>query len=311
VPRRPPTPRIQVERKIYFYRADAGSDAAGSRLQFNPTPVLRHLERLPFANDGRYWDTGDRHDTCCWIDSVIPRGRVRFGNVRRSGLPQVERRGEIESLEIPVAAGLLEKVHVVFFPNQIVGSEFNFYGPRLPRLGRYFAAKASDVCPPVTFEPLLRQDVIEELDRLGDIRLLHLKIHASYASVIAQADQDLGSAFEAAARAGGAEELEIILRPRSHSRQPLANRLLRTVKRLARYQDLRQETSRFIVKGFDEEAAQIDTVDILKDHLIARKRIILEDERTRALNSESAYAAIEQAYNELRDELLLASEVRM
>lgn len=309
--RRRTRPRPQVERKIYFYRVDAGRDYAGRSVPFNPAPVLAHLNQLPFTDGGRYWNSGDGHETCCWIDVESTRGCLRLANVRRSGLPQIERRGTISPLGIPSAAGLVEQVHVVFFPHNIVGSEFNFYGPRLSRLGRYIEVKANGICPSVTFEPLLRQDVMEQIERLADIRLLNLKIHASYASVISQADQDLGSAFEAAARAGQAEELEIILRPRSHSRETLAQGLLQTVRRLTQRQDLREESSRFIVKGLDEDTERVEIIDILKDQLISRKRIILEDERTRALNSESAYAAIEQAYTELRDELLLAAEVRM
>lgn len=310
MPRRRTTPRSQVERKIYFYRVDAGQDAAGRPVVFNPAATLTHLKGLGFTEDGRYWDSGDGNITCCWIDAASPHGRLRVGNVRRSGLPQVERRGAIEPLGIPQAAGLVEQVHVTFFPNQIVGAEFNFYGPRLSRLERYFAVRADGVCPPVIFEPLLRQDVTDQLDRLGDVRLFHLKIHASYAGIVAEADQDLGAAFEAAARAGQAEELEIILRPRAHSRGTLANRLLRTVKQLAQRQDLREEASHFTVKGFNEVADRVEAVDILKDQLISRKRIVLEDERTRALDTESAYAAIEDAYTELRTELLRAAGVR-
>lgn len=303
--------RPQVERKIYFYRTDVGLDEAGRPIPFNPVPVLRHLQGLPFTDDGLYWDAGDGHDTCCWVDVASSRGRLRFGNVRRSGLPQVERAGEIGALGIPASAGLLEQVHVLFFPHNIVGSEFNFYGPRLSRLSRYFATKANGTCPPVTFQALLRQDVMEQIDRLADIRLLHLKIHASYAAVVAQADQDLGSAFEAAARAGQAEELEIVLRPRAHSRRSLSDRLLQTVRRLTQGRELRQESTHFSIRGLDSETGRVETVDILKDQLISKKRIILENARTRALDSESAYLAIDAAYNELRDQLHAAAGVQV
>ena len=311
MPRRRATPRPQVERKIYFYRVDAGQDAAGRPVAFNPASTLAHLDGLAFTDDGRYWDSGDGNVTCCWIDSASSHGRLRVGNVRRSGLPQVERRGAIEPLAIPQAAGLVEQVHVVFFPNHIVGAEFNFYGPRLSRLERYFAIRADGVCPPVRFEPLLRQDVTEQLNRLGDLRLFHLKIHASYANVIAEADEDLGSAFKAAARAGQAEELEIILRPQAHSRGILSEGLLQTARWLGRRRDLREEASRFIVKGLDSQIDRVDEVDILKDQLISRKRIVLDDKRTRALDSESAYAAIEESYTELRAELTAAAGVQL
>jgi len=99
-----------------------------------------------------------------------------------------------------------------------------FYGPRISRLSEYFQQKASKFFPQIIFiEPLLRQDVMEELDKLGGIRLFNLKLHAPYASVISQANLDLGSAFEAAAKVGEAEELEVILKPARYSQGTLSD----------------------------------------------------------------------------------------
>jgi hypothetical protein len=289
---------------------NAGCDDSGRPLPFDPTSVLQCINALPFTVDGRYWDSGEGHVTCCWVDQEIPLSRLRLGNIRRSGLPQLEQDGTISPLSIPATSGLVEQVHVVFFPNQIVGSEFNFYGPRISRLGHYFAAKAKGLCPPLRFEPLLRQDVAEQLNRFQDIRLLQLKIRASYADILAQADEDLGNAFKAAARAGGAEELEIILKPPAYSRGRLSDRLLSAVKHLVRREDLRSEVSRFVVKGLNTATEQVDLVDVLSDLLIAKKQVsLLEDNRSRALNPMSAYNAIEEAYSELKDRLSVAAGV--
>jgi hypothetical protein len=166
------------------------------------------------------------------------------------------------------------------------------------------------MCPQLRFEPLLRKDVAEQLNRLRDIRLLQLKIRASYAQILAQADQDLGSAFIAAARAGEAEELEIILRPRPYSRGRLSGRLLSAVRHLLQREDLRSEVSRFIVKGFNAATERVDLVDVLSDQLIVKKQIpLLEDTRTRALDPGSAYKAIEEAYGELEEQLITAAGV--
>lgn len=301
--------RPTVERKIYFYRVDAGLDEAGRPVPFDPAPTLRHIDKLPFTDNGRYLSAAADYDTCCWVDRTTP-GRLRLGNVRRAGLPQVERAGSVSPLSIPPRSGLLEETHIAFFPDNIVGTVFNFHGPRISRLAHYFELKANGICPAVTFEPLLRQDIVNQLQRLQDIRLLQLKIRAPYSTTIAQADRDLGNAFEAAARAGDAEELEIILRPPRYSRRPLSNGLMATVRRLTGREDLREEVSKFVVKGYDPELDRVELVDILNDYLIARKRIVLIDNRTRALDAESAYRAIEEAYKDLRGELLHAAGVR-
>ena len=62
--------------------------------------------------------------------------------------------------------------------------------------------------------------------------------------------------------------------------------------------------------GNDTEATgRIEALDLLSDKLIVRKQILREDESSRALNSEAAFGAIEEAYTELRPELLTASSV--
>ena len=53
--------------------------------------------------------------------------------------------------------------------------DFNFYGPRVGRLGQYLTAKYHGLCGPVSFEPLVRPDVEAALRRLESIRLFHLK----------------------------------------------------------------------------------------------------------------------------------------
>src|SRR2546430_819025 len=73
--RRPP----QVERKIYFYRVDAGQDAGARPLQFDPRAVLRHIEDLGWEPQGRYMLDADDNALCCWIDRMRAPQRLRFG----------------------------------------------------------------------------------------------------------------------------------------------------------------------------------------------------------------------------------------
>ena len=297
-----------VKRNIYFYRAHVGTDGSGEPLPFDLTPALRNINSLPFLPTGRYLDDGDSR-LCCWVDRADPEQRFRLGQIRRSDLPLVENQGNLQDLAIPQDSGLAEAIHVVLFQDNIVGSDFNFYGPRLSRLSHYLSAKASPWCPDVTFEPLLRQDVEDQLDRLQDIRLFHLKIRASYATIVAEADSDLGAAFGAAARAGSAQQLEIVLRPEKYSRDSLSRRMLDTVRRLIRRPDLRTEASKFQIKGVRSDTNAVEIVDVLRDQLITSKAIMRQSERGRALNKWAAYGAIEEAFDELKGDLISAAGV--
>jgi len=295
------------QRKIYFYRADVGADEGGRPLPFDIGPKLRQINGLPFNAAGRYLEEDDDTTLVCWVDRQAAPQKFRLGQVRRSGLPQVERAGALSDLPIPQDSGLAETIHIVVFDNNIVGSDFNFYGPRMSAVSRYLDEKAN--CQ-VAFEALLRLDVRQELDQLSDIRLFKLKIRAPYAEVVAAADQDLGEAFAAAARAGNADELEIILRPKKYSRTDVLRRaLLTTARRLLGRDDLRLEASKFEIKGYDETTHKVEAVDLLRDQLIATQEIVRQTARGRALDPNSAYQAIARSYEELQGELQEAAGV--
>ena len=144
-----------VERKIYFFRTNAGRDRGNRPIAFDPVVTLRHIDSLPWTTAGRYWVANDGKVTTCWIDDIESPQRMRLGNIRRTDLPQMEQGGSLRPLLLPGKAGLAESVHMMFFPGNIVGSDFNFYGPRVSRFSYYLAEKAQGVSPVVFFEPLL------------------------------------------------------------------------------------------------------------------------------------------------------------
>ena len=194
----PPT----LERKIHFYRADTGVDGGGRPLPFDPAPALTAIAGLPFADGpaGRYMVGDDGNAVCVWPGGGRALQTLRFCQIRRTGLPQLEQAGTVSDLNIAADAGLLEPVHVAFFPDNIVGADFNFYGPRLSRLGYYLRVKSGNAVPLASFYPLLRHDVAEQLDHLTELRLFDLKVKASYVEIVRQADASLGDAFAANAR---------------------------------------------------------------------------------------------------------------
>lgn len=309
--RRPRRAKPTIERKIHFYRVDAGTNAGGRPIDYDPRPALQAVERLPFTDDGhgRYLDDDDGNAICVWPEIGAERTALRFCQVRRNGLPQVEENGVVNDLTIAENAGLLEPVHVVFFGENIVGADFNFYGPRLSRLGYYMRAKSGGNGPLLQFMPLLNRDIADQLNRLNDIALFDLRIKAAYVETVRQADESLGEAFAANARIldGDAEDIQLVLRPERGQRQGAFRRLLQPIRSLVGVRDFRENTERFQVRGRMNDTGKIDTIDLLRDQLIATKQILRVGERSRAVQAESAYQAIEMAYNELRESLRVAA----
>jgi len=299
--------RLTLERKIHFYRTEPITDLDGSPEEFDARAALRQIGELSFEEGDRYLNVEDGQAIACWPEQGSGPPRLRLGTVRRSALPQIERVGRLRQLRVPAGSGLLEAVHVVFFPRGIVGVDFNFYGPRLSRLAEYFARKGMG--GHVEFAPLLRQDVAEQLEDLRDIRMLRLRARVGLAPAMSRASRSLSDAFEAAQRVGQVDDVELVIRSRPRSRRSLGDRVFNGVKRLARTPQVREEASKFIVRGLSEESGRVQEIDVLRDHFIAVRRIVRLNVRSRALDPTSAFEEIIAAHQELRSELEAASSI--
>lgn len=299
----PPT----LERKICFFRAFVGTDEKGALLPFDPIPSLAAINALPFDdNGGRYLLDNEGNALCAWIDNMSGTPRMRFSQIRRTGLPQIDAAGRLSDLNLKATEGLVEAVHVVFFPDNVVGVEFNFYGPRPSRLGYYLGSTSKLGIFPA-LDPLLRSDVVSQLDRLKDVRLFDLKVHSSYAGVVKRADTDLGAAFESAGNLGSTDEIQVVLRPSKNGAANMLQRVKRVARTLLHRPDLRTEASHFVIRGKMEDSGRVEPLDLLRDQLIAHKKIIRVSERSRALDRTAAYEAVSQAYSERADELKAAA----
>jgi len=302
-------PRPTAERTIRFYRVDAGQDQGGNSIPFDPAPPLRFLAGRRAAGDF-YLERRDGRVLCAWFDSMTPPQRVRLANIRRNELPEVEEGGNLGPLPIRDTSGLAEHVHLRFFERNVVGAVFNFYGPRPSAFGIYHNEKTRGQFPLISVDPLLRPNALAALDRLEDVRMLRIKIRRSYLPAIEQADASLGRALREAMDAGEAQQAELTLTPSAYSRDSIGGRLLQTVRRLARRRDLRDEDVRALqVKGYDPEADTVEEIDILNAHIFTTKQIVKVNERDRTLDTDAAYRAIQDAYDELKTDIEEAASV--
>lgn len=148
---------------------------------------------------------------------------------------------------------------------------------------------------------------------MRDVRVLRLKIRRSYIDIVRRANSSLGQAFAAAASAGDAEQVELVLAPRPYSRtEALKSDLLNAIRQLARRADLNDgDVLAFQVKGENRDSRSVEEVDVLSSQVLTRRRIVRLNERTRVLDPESAYSEIRAAYSEMRDEIESATEISL
>ena len=300
-----------VERKIYLFRADAGRDSAGGALDFDHADAMAKIRELPFTDDdrGRYLFDTDGNALCAFPGDRSPDHTLRFGRVRRTGLPQLEQGGSVTDLLLRTDQGLIEPIHVVFFSGNIVGVEYNHYAPRLSTFANYLRTKGLCDEPAVAFRPLLRCDAADQLDRLNEIRLLEFTIRPAYVDTVRRAERSLGEAFAANAQAvNNPDTVHLKLAISRVDRLSMLTKVVGPLKGLMGTGDLSQNVLKLQVRGQCLDTGRVETLDLLQDHLISTKRIVKLTPRGRALDSLSAFDAITESHDELQPELLRAAE---
>ena len=300
-----------VERTIHFFVADAGKAESGEPAGFDSRSALAAIDVLPFDDTprGRYQRDGDGNVLCLFI-SAHHRGAVEFCRIRRTGLPLLESGGHLSELPIAPDAGLSEGIHVLFFPENILGAVYNHYAPRLPALGPYLYERARGAIPPVAFRPLLDSDASRQFDTLGDLRILEFDIRPSFAATINEASPSLGHAFGAISELfDSPETISLVVRAPRHGAFDLLSRLAAPMRNILRRHDVRENVERLRLRGKNIETGRVETMDLLRDRFVSTQEIVRMSRRSRSLDPGSAFDAIERAYWSLKDELEMAASV--
>lgn len=295
-----------LERKIYFYRADIGTDEGGRPLTFDPTPALDAIYSLPFTDDahGRYEFDTDGNALSVRRYHSSSNVTLQFGRVRRNGLPQLEQAGNISDLVLAADEGLLEATHIVFFSDNIVGAEYNHFGPRVSRLGSFLHEKSDGAVPRAIFRPILRGDAAKQLDRLSDLRVLDLSVMPSYVDVVRQSHVSLADALAANGRVlESPKVLQVILKPEREASTGFLANMTGGLRELVSNGNVHGGADRLQVRGRCKDTNRVETIDLLKDQLISTKAIVRMNQRSRALVPSAAFQAIRDAYQDLQDEL--------
>lgn len=303
----------QIDRKIHFFNfeiLELPGNSNSFRKHSDPYDVFNEIANLDLKGDHlnsrfKYFPNND----VSFLNDIEVRGDIilgRYAISRRSSLPELETGGVLKPLNIPRNSGLAEITHFIYYPaKDILGVEFNFFGPRANSLKNYLLEKSNNHNNPIKhieLYPILNQDLDTLLQEVGEINMFQMEIARNELSVIEELDRDLYSAFEAAEKVSDAESVEVILRKKKYSREgfPLPfskNRL----KELLSIGDNRQKINRMKVNAESKDDGENKLFDLLEDKMIVSKKVATLDERSRSVDPNSMYEKIEEAYNELRD----------
>lgn len=299
-------PEGLLERKIYFYKVDAGQ-IKEEPVQFDPVPILQHISGLPFKIipddpllQHRYLRA--EGDNLIYVEpySLEFPQKLVMGLSRRTNLPELERLGALSALPIPDGAGLSEKTHIMFF-GEYVAADFNFYGPRVSKLSEYFGVKAKGIGRRIRLDHLIRREAAEDLKRLSGIVLARFKFQKPAMPTIEKAGRSLGAGFREMLRVSGSDEMEVVLRKKKG--KFLSKEIFSAVLRLAADSRTYEEFTKLRVEGDNRETEAREEVNILNDQLILTRRTLRTDAKSRAVKTESAFIEIESAFHEVSKRL--------
>jgi len=288
-----------VERKIFFYKLELKQNENSVQV----LPIFEYLNNLPFSEDGRYLVAEDENIRSIYIDSSNYPIKAKLGTKRRNDLPMVEINGTTDYLTIPDGGGLLEPIHFVIFPENIIGIEFNFYGPRPTSIKQYLINKADTFVDDVTLTPIIRHDLNQMIERVGEVRVFSFKAHRDLTDRIGQLNESLASAFKALKKTSDAKYFEIVLRNQSHSRVAVKIPFFHSLVNWLDDLSVRAGVEKCSIRATDLVTNEIREFDLLKEYIYSTKNVVKHDSIHRSIDSNSMYNGIISSYKELLPEI--------
>jgi hypothetical protein len=238
----------------------------------------------------------------------INKSFYKISKIRKTDLPLKHDYSEDADLPLGLEAdeGLTEPSHFVVLNGILIGAEYNHYAPRMPsvlvkKINDYLKTNLVEDLIRVEITPVLKEGMLERIDRIREISSIYIKIATDYARIISQEDASVRTLLAAADLTQDAYlKIEFSvgrgrkLKPASAFERVLTN--LRTI--ISRTDDMGSIKDAQI-KGKEIGSATVEEYDLLEEMLVTKRQIAKIDNKTRAVESIEMYKAILDAYNSL------------
>lgn len=318
----------KVNRNIKFYTVTLGkkykSDGQESIIYLtNKTDIanavvagFKNIDNLPYNLDGRPHETrykrlSNNTDLMLKVDSIDEKREQIEGRLvlcRRDAFPEIEKDGNLSSIDLEDGSGIAEITHFVFFyTKRIIGMEFNFLGSKSKGLGDYLIEKLHPYITFVEMQPVVTKEWCNLLMK-EELPLTMLSIRATKDALysLEQLHQGMKSAIDAGLSFGDVEDVEIILRRKPHTKKTFASKFFNWGHFFA-CRDARTKKIPGIngCKLSFKDEKSYRTVNLIEEHLCVSADVELETGKSKTINPYSAYQAIEVAFEEYKVSLLV------
>jgi len=309
-------PPSTLTRSIHFFQFDAGLDNDGNERELSIhklVKAIRELNKKDNANPSNidkesYW-TSDSETYCAWVEKKEKgqRRKLIFAKIKRHAFPLQEINFELKGLNLPKGAGIAELIHIVLFPNNIIGFDYNADGPRIHKFREYLNVKLKNQLDGVALNALLRKAVEDQLKNLSRISLFKIKLKPSFAKKVEKANISLFDSIHQTFSNLKAEYIDILVKLDLDEGRKQLPKVVKSLKGMLNLNPTTSELMTLDIKG----QRGLDTIHLMNSRLVCRKKILTNDQGTNAVASTSAFEAIEEAYSELADEIKNASSINL
>jgi hypothetical protein len=282
---------VQVDRTVQFWLI---TDGAGNQLlgRFPTMQLARALTNMTH-NEARY-EAADGVRLYCQVPVVDSPTHLALHRLRQENLPALEARGIVTDLELDPDQSLAETTHMVFFRRNVVGVLYNSDGPRLKRLIGYLRNHFEI---DVSFRPIIRPSVLEEIRQMRRLSFVELTLPVERTWMLDEVAEDPTEAIAAlrvAAERSGAKTVKLHFGLWGADSAAMA-RWQHTMLSLAGGLDAFTSAK---VRGKTAEGIT-RTFDLIQDHLTLQEPVLLMDDTVRRVREDSARDAIQAAHKAL------------
>ncbi len=291
-----------VKRNISFWRLKCeknGNDV-------DVLDIFKYINDLPFDENGRYLGISGDRSLVMFVDSLKKPIKLRMGTIRKSDLPLIEKNGLTNPLSLDEGEGLMEPVHLMIFDKNIIGFEFNWYGPRIGVLPNYLLQRTIDLIDNAEIYPLIRKDVLKMLSKVGELKVFSIKFQRDMAEHFKELNNSLKDFFNVIKKTTDAPTIDITLKHEPYSRNGINVSFLNNKNLVAKWlknPEVKDNVHKFWIKCKDKETHKTIEFDLIKEYLVSKKFIQTKDDKHKAVDTDSAYGAIIDSYLELKEDI--------
>jgi len=282
----------QVNRKVYFYGIDCGENPDGTPKLFPWKDLVSELK--PKWDDPRrrkelYQDFNDLFDITCEVPGD---DRLIVKKIWKTDLTEKTRGKDQKASPYDPDETLNEACHVVFFPKNIVGVEFNNRGPR-GRLSVYLNDVTSDTIPKFELVDLARPTPMKQANDLDDLKYLKFVLkdtslpeEGPIANLMGKLDNEIDEA---------GVEYEIIIR--KAGRERFGKKTEKLMRKIAR--SVAGKANKLEISGTDHHSQKAEAKNLLNPLLVYDTKVVKIDGKIRRIDSSDMFEKISELHRRL------------